>query len=362
MAPAVFNLVWILAMLTVGAAKLNEPMQKMAWAIVIASFLQWMTTQRMTSQISRSKKYFSEEKDSQDTQLKLTQQVGQIFIAVLATAGSQINSFVDSIFSQAAAINGPAILWYAIRIQQLPIALFGLAVAAAVVPKMTTAMKKSNLILAEDIFNNGVKMTLWLLIPSSLLILQNSEAILKFIYGYGGFDYSAIDQTSKALVGYSLAIIPTALNVLLAAILFAQNNFKTPAKIALFFTVLNAFLNYFFIYALTLGVVSVTIATTICAWLNTAWLIQQTHRTLTLKKSSSYIVILIISAVITLTLFPQRYLEISNNILNSISSSSFIQNGLQLTNGCLTTLFIYGIFCWLLSRVFYSTVTEVIDT
>ena len=51
-------------------------------------------------------------------------------------------SLMDSIFATYASLEGPAYLWYAIRIQQLPIALFGIALASALLPLLQDLLLK----------------------------------------------------------------------------------------------------------------------------------------------------------------------------------------------------------------------------
>jgi len=53
----------------------------------------------------------------------------------------QINSFLDMLFARYADVKGPIYLWYAIRLEQLPLALVGFACVYSIIPSLSKLIK-----------------------------------------------------------------------------------------------------------------------------------------------------------------------------------------------------------------------------
>src|SRR5207253_3889598 len=69
---------------------------------------------------------------------------GPLALGLLGVGSSQINNAVDALFARYADPEGPAQLWYGLRLLQLPLALFGIAMSGALLPPLSRAIQAGN--------------------------------------------------------------------------------------------------------------------------------------------------------------------------------------------------------------------------
>ncbi len=271
-APVAFNVVWIIAVLLLKDLPIEQAIPKLCLAVIFASLAQWLTTARQTWKKIHTFLTFS----PHPFQFRLSQDLRHIgkplALGIFGMAASQINSAVDSLFARFAEPEGPAFLWFAIRIEQLPLSLFGIAIAGAVLPPLARAIKSNNrgdfhLFLDEALCRTWVFM---LPLTGALFVL--GDAAVALLYGKGGFDFISSIQTTYCLWAYGCGLIPSALVLVLAPACYAKSNYTLPAIASFASMFLNAALNLLFIAGFGYGAISVAIATSISAWINFAWL------------------------------------------------------------------------------------------
>jgi putative peptidoglycan lipid II flippase len=193
-------------------------------------------------------------------------------LGVLGVAATQINTAIDAVFARYACLEGPAYLNYAIHLQQLPLALFGVGVASVLLPSLSRAFQAGdqNLQLVEFVIGKAMLA----LIPCTAAIFVLGGASVNLIYGRGHFDLEALLQTTKCLWGYGIGLIPMALTLLLAPIFYARKDYKTPTVCSLIALGVNFVLNAIFVYWAQLGPASLACSTSIAAGVN-AWLLSR---------------------------------------------------------------------------------------
>ena len=148
----------------------------------------------------------------------------------IGVGAAQINSACDAIFARLADNSGPAYLWYAIRLQQLPLALFGIAISGALLPPLTRAMKKGYF-RGELLFNVAIDRSMLLILPITGVLFIFGERCVDLLYGYGGFDIQSIQGTTFCLWGYTLGLVPMTLVLILAPVFYAKGNYRAPTQL-----------------------------------------------------------------------------------------------------------------------------------
>ena len=130
-APAFFNIC-----ITIGALFLNafdpvEAMPYLAISIVLGCIMQWFSTflpsikhvrNELSGKIMTNVRLYSQD---------MKRLIGPLALGLLGVGASQINNAVDALFARYADPEGPAQLWFGLRLQQLPLALFGIAMSGA---------------------------------------------------------------------------------------------------------------------------------------------------------------------------------------------------------------------------------------
>lgn len=271
-APAVLNLIWIGAIALLWKKPIDRSLEYLAIVIVFAFAFQWLVTvPRVYSFLSLElgKQWWQEKGFSGREILRI---VRPFFLGMIGVAATQINTALDTLFARAADPEGPALLWYAIRIQQLPLALFGVGLTGAVLPPISRAIEKGDLSRYRYFLSYALKKVLYLMIPMTAALLALGFCGVNLVYGRGAFSSEAIVQTTLCLWAYGGGLFPMTAVLVLAAAFYGQKRYLTPTILSFLSVGLNIGLNAFFIYGLQLGAISVAFATSLTACINCALL------------------------------------------------------------------------------------------
>lgn len=163
-----------------------------------------------------------------------------------------------------------AILFYAQRLYQFPLGVFGIAVATAAFPALSrVADDKARF---SEMLSRGVRLSLYIGLPASIGLMVVGSPLIRVMYsGFGeGFSESGIQRAGAVLGAYSIAVWAYSLNQLYTRAFYAQNDTRTPMRIALVMVVINLTLNLALIWRFREA--GLAWATAICAMLQTLWL------------------------------------------------------------------------------------------
>lgn len=254
--PAVFNGVWI------AAAFVSGGMRDLAIWVTIGAVVQWSIS------AWRVRMEFAGVEKRRGGAFSWRELAGPMTLGLVGTAAVQINSALDAIFARVADLSGPAYLWYAIRVEQLPLALFGLALSGALLPPLARAIREGD----EGRFYAFLKAALrrgsLLIIPSTFGIFALGRVGLNFLYGHGHFEVSDVEQTAQCLWAYGAGLIPSVLVLLVTQGYYAKKKYWQAARVSLIAVAANILLNSFFVWGLKWGSVSVAIATSVSSFVN----------------------------------------------------------------------------------------------
>jgi putative peptidoglycan lipid II flippase len=273
-APVAFNCAWIATIWILKTYQISNAIYWLAISVIIACFLQWLVTIPQTLKILKQYLFTPTWQEIRQSFFSpdLKKLIKPFSLGMIGVMASQINAAVDTLFAQYAEPEGPAFLWYAIRLQQLPLALFGVALAGALLPPLTRALKDKNWERYEQFLQEAISYTFRLMIPLTAAIFVMGYSSVNLIFGHGDFVSNSVIGTTKCLWGYGIGLLPSCLILLLAPACYAQHNYQLPAIASLFNMVLNLCLNSLFIMGLGWGATSVAIATSLSAWVNVIFL------------------------------------------------------------------------------------------
>ncbi len=266
--PLFYNLTWIATVLFMGGQEESRALFVLALMINVACFVQWaMTLPQVFLSIREefSLAAFSFQFDS----------VRQIFpafiLSLTGVAAQQINSALDPLFARFADASGPAYLWYSLRIQQLPLALFGIAIASVTLPVLSKAVAKGESGVSP--LREALRLNLILILPILFCYFFFGPEGVALLYERGDFSVGATAYTTLCLWAYTLGLLPATLILILAPLYFARKNYKIPTIASSAAVVTNIVLNAFFVFGMGLSSVSVAIATSISAFVNLGFLL-----------------------------------------------------------------------------------------
>lgn len=271
-APVAFNLFWIIGLLFSSRFPPAEAMTILSLFVIGACFAQWVSTLPKVYAILKGFGIDALLKNGKRYSKDVIRLSKPLFLGIIGVGASQINNALDAVFARWADPEGPAILWYAIRIQQLPLALFGIAIASALLPPLARAGKSNDHNQFRLFLDYAMQRTLFLMLPITAGIFLFGDSAIQLIYGHGDFTSDSTLNTTQSLWGYAIGLIPMALVLILAPAFYSKGDYRTPSKAAVGAMLLNVMLNAWMVAGLGLGAASVAIATSISAWANFFWL------------------------------------------------------------------------------------------
>jgi len=181
--------------------------------------------------------------------------------ALLGVAVASLNTLVDTNIATWTGTGGVSTIQYALRIYQLPLSIFAISVANALLPKLSY----SSSIKDEKEYNKNLKdsieLTLFFAIPSMFgLIFLNNE-IVALIYQHGSFTFEDTLITAKTLLYYSLGLPFYSLHTIFIRTYHSKLNTRYPSLVAVVMLLVNATLDV--LLAFRYGVVGIALATAI---------------------------------------------------------------------------------------------------
>jgi putative peptidoglycan lipid II flippase len=124
-----------------------------------------------------------------------------------AIAGSavQVNVLVNGQF--ASHING-AVSWlyYAFRLVQLPIGIFGVAIATVTLPAVARQHALDDLKAFGKTVEEALRFGFYLTLPASIGLAVIAQPVIQLIYEHGTFDAHSTAQTALALQAYTIGL------------------------------------------------------------------------------------------------------------------------------------------------------------
>jgi putative peptidoglycan lipid II flippase len=267
-APVLFNFVFLFAMWWVKDLPPVQATIGLAVGVGIAFFVQWLAVLPSAVPFLRGLEWFKARLFAPE----LRHMVAAMAFTIIGVGAVQINSVVDSLFARYADLSGPAYLYYAIRLYQLPLALFGLALSSALLPPLSRAIQQNDNDRYKNLLHFSLSRSFGFIFPMMIGIFVFGDSLVNLTYGRGAFDTAATIQTTTCLWGYSLGLIPAVFVLLLAPAFYAKKDFKTPLYGSLLSVGVNLILNAVMIFGLGWGSTSVAISTSIAAFVNCFYL------------------------------------------------------------------------------------------
>ena len=188
---------------------------------------------------------------------------------VLGAGIYQINMVVDTILVSLVGTGAISWLYYANRLQQLPLGVVGAAISVAVLPILSRHIKAQEVNEARQVQDKAVEYGAILSIPAAFALIILAKPIINILFQHGAFGYEQTIMTSKAVIAYALGLPAYVLVKALAPNFFARGDTKTPVKYSA--TVLLVNLIFAIILMTPFGHVGIASATTIAAFVS-LWL------------------------------------------------------------------------------------------
>jgi putative peptidoglycan lipid II flippase len=176
--------------------------------------------------------------------------------AVIGNAAVQINVVVNTSF--ASRLNDPLrghdgpVSWlaFALRFIQLPLGLFAVAFASAMLPSVSRSAATQDFGEFRKTLSRALGMVFLLTIPASIAFIVLGRPIIGAVYQSGHFQTYDTEQTALALACYSAGLVAYASARILNPAFYALSDARTPMYMSLLSIIVNIGMPFFLLKVL----------------------------------------------------------------------------------------------------------------
>jgi putative peptidoglycan lipid II flippase len=186
--------------------------------------------------------------------------------ATLGSGGTQIALFADTIIASFLAAGALSALYYADRLNQLPIGVIGIAAGTVLLPEMASRIAAGDEAGAHNSQNRAIEFTLLLSVPCVAAFLVVPDLIMRALFARGAFTAADAAAAGATLVAYTIGLLPFVLLRSVSATFLARGDTATPVKALFVSVVVNVALKILLMrdYAQ----VGLAFATSVGVWIN----------------------------------------------------------------------------------------------
>ncbi|HZS63037.1 MAG TPA: murein biosynthesis integral membrane protein MurJ [Xanthobacteraceae bacterium] len=232
-----------------------------AWGVLLAGVLEYLLVAADVSRAGAFPRFRWPEFDAD---------VKQFFRALgpaaVGSGGVQLALFADTIIASFLAPGALSALYYADRLDQLPIGVIGIAAGTVVLPEMARRVAAGDEGGARHAQNRAIEVSLLLAVPCVAAFLVAPELIMRGLFMRGAFTAADATAAGRTLAAYALGLVPFVLIRSVVATFFARGNTADPVKASLTAVAINIAFKIMLVGSL--AQVGLALATSIGAWIN----------------------------------------------------------------------------------------------
>ncbi|MFP4392245.1 MAG: murein biosynthesis integral membrane protein MurJ [Desulfohalobiaceae bacterium] len=226
LAPALLNVVLILAALLGLALGWTLP-YVLAWGVLVAGLAQFLFQQPF---LSRQGFVW---RGPWSWRHPGVGRIGQLMLpTVLGAAVYQINILVNTMLASLLAQGSISYLYYADRLVQFPLGVFGVALSTAALPSLSGLASAGRDQEFTQTLNMTLGLNLFISLPAAAGLIGLGVPLVDTLFGRGAFGQLAVSSTAWALAGYSLGLPAFSCVRSLVSAFYALQDTKTPVLVA----------------------------------------------------------------------------------------------------------------------------------
>ncbi|MGY6553876.1 MAG: murein biosynthesis integral membrane protein MurJ [Wenzhouxiangella sp.] len=243
--PALLNIAMIVAAVAFSA-HFDEPVKALAWGVFAAGVLQLgvqIPVLMRLGVLPRPRFGFAHEG---------VQRIMRLMVPTLfGSSVAQINLLLDVLIASLLITGSLSWLYYADRLMEFPLGLFGVALSTVILPSLASLHARSDVARFRSTLNWALLLGWVVGVPSALGLAVLAQPLVTTLFQYGAFQPGDVKMASLALLAYS-AGLPAFIGVkILAPAYFSRQDTRTPVRIAITALAANMLLNIVFVVLLS---------------------------------------------------------------------------------------------------------------
>jgi len=232
-----FNPVWLnVAMIASAwllAPVLDVPAMSLAWGVLVAGFIQLAWVWWALTPIGWRPSWTLAKHEGVGRVLR------NMAPALLGVSVAQINLLVSTILASFLIAGSVSWLYYADRLMEFPVGIFGVALATVVLPSLSKARAEED----WDSYNKTLDLALRLIwvvgLPATIALALLSEPLMLTLFGYGAFTIADAVSSAQALTAYGIGLLGFLAVKVLAPAFYAREQMKVPVQVSVVALLVN---------------------------------------------------------------------------------------------------------------------------
>jgi putative peptidoglycan lipid II flippase len=232
-----------------------------AWGVLISGFLQYFLLAGDLAAHGGLPRF---------APLRLDEDIRAFFRALgpatLGSMGTQVAMFADTIIATFLPVGALSALYYADRLNQLPIGVIGIAVGTVLLPEMSRRLTAGDHTGAMEAQRRAFDFTLLFSVPFVAAFLAVPDVVTRAMFARGAFTKGDAAAAGATLAAYATGLIPFVLIRSAVSTFYARKDTATPVKASLTGLAVNVLLKVLLMGSL--AQVGLALATAVGAWIN----------------------------------------------------------------------------------------------
>lgn len=262
--PVLLNLSFI-AFAVLVAPRMEQPIVALAWAVFFGGAAQLVFQMPFLSRIGMLPRPQWDPHDA--GVIRILKLMGP---AALGVSVAQVSLLINTQIASWLGDGAVSWLYFADRLMEFPSALLGVALGTVLLPALVRHHGEANPRAYSRLLDWGLRVSLALAAPAAVALAVLAVPLIATLFWHGEFQRHDVLMTRNALVAYAVGLGGIILVKVLAPGFYAQQNIRTPVKIAIATLVLTQLLNIPFVYFFRHAGLALSISVGAC--FNTAWL------------------------------------------------------------------------------------------
>ncbi|MBF0562085.1 MAG: murein biosynthesis integral membrane protein MurJ [Alphaproteobacteria bacterium] len=258
--PVLLNLT-MMASLVMLAPLTHSPAHALAWGTSLSGVVQfawlWASCWRVGAPLRLVRPRY-------DAQVRLL--VRRILPVAFGAGLYQVSLLIDTMLASLLAPGAVSYLYYADRVNQLPLGVIGIAVGTALLPLLSRRLHAGDADGAMASQNRALEFALLLTVPAAIALAICAQPIVSVLFERGAFGPAETHATAAALAAFSLGLPAFVMAKVFTPGFFARNDTRTPVKIAAWALLANVIMNL--LLMVPLRHVGIALATASSSWIN----------------------------------------------------------------------------------------------
>jgi putative peptidoglycan lipid II flippase len=167
--------------------------------------------------------------------------------AVLAVSVAQVSLVINTHIASRLGAGSVSWISFGDRLMEFPTALLGVAIGTVLLPSLSRAHAGGRVDEYSALLDWGLRLTALLALPCMVGLALMAKPLTALLFHYGRFDANDLEMTSRAVLAYGFGLFGLIAVKILAPGFYAQQDVKTPFKIALVVLVATQAMNLVFV-------------------------------------------------------------------------------------------------------------------